>query len=447
MSTVQSVSVDRARLNNAVHDGHGMRISQSTFDEVVRENVDDFGMEMAEACADAVAQFEAQGVDLSNICCEPGAAAADAGGADGAAEGETGAPAEDPPIIAVSKALVQSADDAPLEEVYATVQKLLVELAEGGKAPIVAGSHGAVQALVVALLRLLDASKADAADEGGDDDDNDDNADGVDDNKDGIAAASGAAAVPDADGAGEGARPLGRVMATVRAISLCMVVPYNREVLGEDGLGALLRVAEQHGANPTACGRSLLALARACVKDENNRQDLVERGAVPAVVDCLRRHGAAAEPTRAHHRAVRGACDATVALTLGDDPRAALTKSHEHIRLLAHEGAIEALCAIAHTAFVRELPTAAAVLSALSKIAARNDLCERIVALGGLDAVVALHAAHGGDAKFARAACALIKAVSGNDEARALICNGPALDVVLGTLSVHSEDAPACLGT
>ena len=42
-------------------------ISQETFDMVVRENVDDFEMEPEEAVADAIEQFESQGIDLSNI--------------------------------------------------------------------------------------------------------------------------------------------------------------------------------------------------------------------------------------------------------------------------------------------------------------------------------------------------------------------------------------------
>lgn len=46
---------------------NGKRISQETFDDVVRENVEDFEMEKAEALAEAISQFKSQGVDLSNI--------------------------------------------------------------------------------------------------------------------------------------------------------------------------------------------------------------------------------------------------------------------------------------------------------------------------------------------------------------------------------------------
>lgn len=43
------------------------KIEQKTFDDVVKENVDSFGHSPDEAVADAVAQFDAQGVDLLGI--------------------------------------------------------------------------------------------------------------------------------------------------------------------------------------------------------------------------------------------------------------------------------------------------------------------------------------------------------------------------------------------
>lgn len=42
-------------------------ITQETFDEVVKENIDEFDMSPEDAVKEAAAQFEAQGVDLSNI--------------------------------------------------------------------------------------------------------------------------------------------------------------------------------------------------------------------------------------------------------------------------------------------------------------------------------------------------------------------------------------------
>ena len=47
--------------------GSGKFISQETFDDVVTENIEDFEMEPEEALADAIEQFQAQNIDLSNI--------------------------------------------------------------------------------------------------------------------------------------------------------------------------------------------------------------------------------------------------------------------------------------------------------------------------------------------------------------------------------------------
>lgn len=43
------------------------RITQETFDAAVRENIEEFEMGPEEAVAEAVEQFESQGVELSNI--------------------------------------------------------------------------------------------------------------------------------------------------------------------------------------------------------------------------------------------------------------------------------------------------------------------------------------------------------------------------------------------
>ena len=43
------------------------QISQETFDSVVQENVEDFGMSKDAALSDAIEQFKMQGVSLSNI--------------------------------------------------------------------------------------------------------------------------------------------------------------------------------------------------------------------------------------------------------------------------------------------------------------------------------------------------------------------------------------------
>lgn len=43
------------------------QIKQETFDAVVRENMEEFEMDLHEAVQDAINQFKTQGVDMSNL--------------------------------------------------------------------------------------------------------------------------------------------------------------------------------------------------------------------------------------------------------------------------------------------------------------------------------------------------------------------------------------------
>lgn len=44
-------------------------ISQQAFDELVKENIEDLGMDSTEALEDAIQTLTLQGVDLSGILC------------------------------------------------------------------------------------------------------------------------------------------------------------------------------------------------------------------------------------------------------------------------------------------------------------------------------------------------------------------------------------------
>lgn len=45
-----------------------LAISQEGFDAAVKENMEDFDMDLAEAVQDAVKTFQIQGADLSGMC-------------------------------------------------------------------------------------------------------------------------------------------------------------------------------------------------------------------------------------------------------------------------------------------------------------------------------------------------------------------------------------------
>ncbi len=49
-----------------------MAISQDGFDAAVKENMEDFDMDLAEAVQDAIKTFQIQGADLSGMCAFSG---------------------------------------------------------------------------------------------------------------------------------------------------------------------------------------------------------------------------------------------------------------------------------------------------------------------------------------------------------------------------------------
>ena len=102
------------------------RISQETFDSVVKENIDDFGMEPDEAVADAVQQFISQGVDLSCIVKSAG-------------------PASESPVIKAIEALARACDAVPSDpqERMSAMQNLCAVL-EDKDCRVLAGEHDAV---------------------------------------------------------------------------------------------------------------------------------------------------------------------------------------------------------------------------------------------------------------------------------------------------------------
>jgi len=104
------------------------KITQESFDEVVKENMEEFGMSPAEAVEDAVSQFEAQGVDL-----------------DGIVKSATDS-SESPVVVAVNR-LKSSCEDG---EGLTDALEALCQLLEDRPSRVLAGSHGAVEAVVLA---------------------------------------------------------------------------------------------------------------------------------------------------------------------------------------------------------------------------------------------------------------------------------------------------------
>ncbi|KAF1795078.1 Armadillo-type fold [Phytophthora cactorum] len=118
------------------------QISQETFDECVAENVEEFDMSLEEAVADAVQQFESQGVDLSNII------------KGGASHGQEPLPMRLKRLISELQKLLKLKSEQ--DQVLSLVVELQSVCEEVPEARVVAGRNDAVDT----LLALLDFNSA-----------------------------------------------------------------------------------------------------------------------------------------------------------------------------------------------------------------------------------------------------------------------------------------------
>lgn len=123
-----------------------MRISQDAFDSVVKENMDDFGMELDEALEDAIKTFQMQGVDLKGVITD----------------GSGSASIASHPVVKAIKELQDATSSVetptgrescilPLESVSRALQELFKLCKDGESASVsLAGRYGGVEAVIFA---------------------------------------------------------------------------------------------------------------------------------------------------------------------------------------------------------------------------------------------------------------------------------------------------------
>uniref|UniRef100_A0A6U6BGZ6 Armadillo repeat-containing protein 6 n=2 Tax=Guillardia theta TaxID=55529 RepID=A0A6U6BGZ6_GUITH len=113
------------------------RIAQDTFNAVVKENMDDFGMSREEAVEDAIKQFEMQGVDLSNIATTLSCVDQD-----------------EVPLVVLTREYtdkVNNTEQQGAHEVLTKVLKLLRSSSDANESKTIAGNAGLLQSIFTAL--------------------------------------------------------------------------------------------------------------------------------------------------------------------------------------------------------------------------------------------------------------------------------------------------------
>lgn len=372
------------------------KITQATFDECVAENVEEFEMDAAEALADAVEQFERQGVDLSGVDVS--------GSAERAAERDA---LREHVALLDRNAREGGATRGALEAALAFVGKACGSSGSNKKA---SASHRATLVAaggLVAIGRLANACVTDAFSFG---------------DVDVLAECLGALTCcvrGDAD-ARDAFEFGGCPEATLRALKAGLVS-------GDAGIAA----------------RALALIAAAAIKTERVKTAFVKLRLAPLVVEALL---AAVEEGDA--RLAAAAAGALVATTNADDMRSPMSGAYDASRVLVDAGAINALFASLEAfggTAEHEEDAALGALDALRQIAKSDDAVKLIRKAGGARACLDGLRANRTDRVRCRRLAGLLRNMAGNDDAKDTMCKDGTLEELLGALERFlKKDATLC---
>lgn len=397
------------------------QISQATFDECVQENVAEFDMAVEEAVADAVQQFESQGVDLSNIIKHRQSGDS---GEDGTSE------ARDPlkQLVDAINALQQLADAGDVENKQDDVMKWLGELQalfdEVSETKVVAGRHNAVEVLLMLL------------------------------------AASSAAIVQ---------------QASVLLVAMCASSMDNQDFIGDDGMHRLVEQLSNNEVLP-----DILAVVKAaCVKHETNKSRFSKAGGLQVVLDTL------LPAARLDDALSKQVASVFRVLTINDDPNATFSQAHEAIKQLVANDVIayiidtlkvneskpdmlaawlvvlkqvaitEETCKKIHeltglelvhelmTTHEQNLVVVKRCITVYRNVAAADELKELIIRSGGADRILIGMRLHHGDASLQQHACATLAALAlrSPDNSVKLVDLGAPRDIARA-MTLHRSNIP-----
>ncbi|XP_077187765.1 armadillo repeat-containing protein 6 [Paroedura picta] len=349
------------------------RITQETFDSVVQENIIEFGMDPEEAVFEAVQQFESQGVDLSNIVKVAPNPIPENGQEQKHAILQT--------LDSLQKAVVDS-DSSKVDEFLAGfTEQCRQELA----VRYLAGQKGAYPA-VLAACRLASEDRC----------------------------------------------------SLLKALSaLSTLMDGQPDLLDAAGQELLLRVLRESRDDAELTLAAVRGIRHACLKHEQNRQDLVKGGVLQLLAGAIVRHGDCAD-------VVREACSGLRIMTFDDDIRVPFGHAHDHAKMIVVEHDGLRILIEAAKVFTDDCSVLGEICATLARLSVRNEFCQEIVDLGGLNFMVALLADCIDHQELVKHVLSTIRAIAGNDDVKDAIVNAGGTDLIVLAMSRHLGNPQVC---
>eukprot|EP00903_Cladosiphon_okamuranus_P005933 g5863.t1 len=402
-----------------------MFITQDTFDEVVKENMEDFGMDRKSAAEDAMGQFKAQGADLSRVDTSADGIRTDA-------RATINAHLEK--LRAVDLNVVSEGEGGLRSEclgALSTVAELCREDGDDGEANrMAAGEAGGVGV----IARYLDADEERAS-----------SSPSPSPSPVASLVLAALSALQDVCRNTERNRDA-FIYANMDQLTSLLLRWTNADALGDAAGGEQSVMTE--GANTTAnsdtAAKKKAALVAAglktvrlvCTKADNNKASFMRRKGAQLLLASLRLYGTgdAKDGT-----VTKEACYALRSLTMGDDRRKEFSCAYDNVKTLVSAGAIPLLLDTAR-AFEGDSTTLSSVYLALKQLAANDESVKLIVDKGGLDLVSGAVVNFPLEALVCRTALALFRNISANDVLKTRLLQEGGLRLVLGCMSQHTND-------
>merc|ERR1711871_285308 len=360
-------------------------VSQETFDNAVKENMDDFEMEFDEALQEAIGQFTLQGVDLRNIRKDD--------------------PASRQNITAGVKAACETLRECVLAvEAGELNEEGIRTIPNDTKAKTLTGL-----ADMLTEVNISDEPRAAAGDEGAV----------------GICTAVLTWMTRDKE----------LVLATFETLTSLFKLDQNKE--GAAGCcnptsGTVIGALSHHINDAEVQEGGMAAIKQACVKFEWMKNTFDESNVVDLLVTVLKAHGE-------HPKVARAACLVMRQLVLRDDHREQTDQCFDRARELNEKKALQEACTVLRR-HQKDLDIVPVVLSCLACCALNKDNVDALVRCEVRDIALDVFRENPDHTGLVKDACFLLGSISMLDEQKKLIGQGDGMALIISSMDRHRAD-------
>ncbi|CAM6129689.1 unnamed protein product [Calypogeia fissa] len=376
------------------------QISQEAFDSVVNENVEEFGMEMDEALADAITTFTLQGVDLSGIITDGGG----------------GASLDKHPVIMAIHNL-QTAVAAVVGEKLTSTD--VTELYQNFRV----GETNLTPALEADIVSTLDTLRISCSEEG-----------------------PSNISIAERNGGVEVLLATCKTLTTCKSPSLehalaalcvCLTDDSSREKFKlYHGPQIVFESLSMENVSDKILENGAAVVAAASTKDEDVKDMFVHLKVYEVLVAQLKKH-------QTYPGVVQGVCDALRSLVTADDERIAVSRAFQNGMLIAKTGAMDTLLEVALQQ-IKSTSVLPSLCIALKNLAVNDEICKSVADKGGLELVMKFitTSREQNHKIMARSACILLIQLSGSDTNKdAVVQQLGGLPEIVDLISHFSQEA------